>query len=72
MALLVGGPLSGTDMSMPEDLLVTKVSTPGGRLVSYSRTRVRPTSDDPEVEVWGWTPLCYRLVKETYLAMVGT
>jgi hypothetical protein len=63
MALLVGGPLSGQDIEMPDDKMVYAVPRPDGRPAPYTRTRIN------EVEVWGYAPLCYRKVRILYQAM---
>jgi len=65
MPLLVGGPLSGQVMDMPDDKIVASVLRPDGKYSPYARTRIH--HDDQEVEVWGWAPLCYRRVKALYL-----
>jgi len=67
-SLLVGGPLSGQYLDMPDDELTARVDVPGGRPSRYVRTRV--SDQDHETEVWGWSPMCYRRVKAVYMSLV--
>jgi len=70
MSLLVGGPLSGQHLDMPDDELTTKVDVPNSRPARYARLRV--AHDGKETEVWGWAPLCYKRVKAHYLHLIDS
>lgn len=67
-SLLVGGPFSGQYLDMPENSMVHKVPRDNGSPVTYTRLRV--SNDGKETEVWGWAPLCYRVVKARYLKLI--
>jgi hypothetical protein len=68
MALLVGGPLSGQYREMPDDKLTVVVEVPGDQPNSYTVSSVT-TRGGEQQEVWGWSPLCYRLVRLHYQAL---
>lgn len=52
---------------MPDDQLVVKVMRDNGRPATYARVQV--TREGHAHEVWGWAPLCYRQVKDKFLAL---
>jgi len=53
---------------MPDDKLIAVVDVPSDRPTSYTVSSVTTKAGDQK-EVWGWSPMCYRLVRLHYQAL---
>jgi hypothetical protein len=52
---------------MPEDKMVHQVLRPNGRPATYARARISHNGET--TEIWGWSILCYRKVKQYFISL---